>query len=68
MDLMYCLTADAHTLEDTEVAALLKFFIRECDRRFIDYQDIIEEAEQEMEMEMEEEEECGYDCIDQAGW
>ena len=67
MDLFYCLTADAHTLEDNEITALLKFFIRECDRRFIDYQDIIEEAEQEMEME-EEEEECGYDCIDQMGW
>ena len=66
MDLIYCLTADVHTLEDTEITTLLKFFIKECDRRFIDYQDIIEEAEQEMEEEIEEA--YSYDCIDQTGW
>lgn len=71
MDLMHCLTADAHILEDSEIAALLKFFIRECDRRFIDYQDIIEEAEQEMDAEIEAayaEETPDYGCADIQGW
>ena len=70
MDLIYCLTADVHTLEDTEITTLLKFFIKECDRRFIDYQDIIEEAEQEIEQEIKQEieEAYSYDCIDQTGW
>ena len=71
MDLMHCLTADAHTLEDSEIPALLKFFIKECDRRFIDYQDVIEEAEQEIEAEFDEE--CAnavpdYACTDIQGW
>lgn len=71
MDLMHCLTADAHILEDSEIAALLKFFIRECDRRFTDYQDIIEEAEQEMAAEIEAayaEETPDYGCADIQGW
>ena len=71
MDLLHCLTADAHTLEDSEITALLKFFIKECDRRFIDYQDVIEEAEQEMEAEFDEEREnaeADYACVDIQGW
>lgn len=70
MDLLYTLAQDAHTLEDSEIEALLKFFIRECDRRFIDYQEVIEEVEQEMEMEMEAELEENYDYIgtDKQGW
>ena len=67
MDLLYCLTTDAHTLEDSEITALLKFFIRECDRRFIDYQEVIEEAEQEMEAEFDAEYD-DYSCTDQEGW
>lgn len=70
MDLFHCLTADAHTLTDTEVTAILKFFVRECDRRFIDYQEVIEEVEQEMEIEcdMEEDNIPDYICTDQQGW
>lgn len=71
MDLLHCLTADAHTLEDSEITSLLKFFIKECDRRFIDYQDVIEEAEQEMETEFDEEREnaeSDYACVDIQGW
>lgn len=70
MDLLCCLTQDAHTLEDSEIEALLKFFIRECDRRFIDYQSTIEEVEQEMEIEcdMEMEQEPDYIGTDKQGW
>lgn len=70
MDLLYCLTTDAHTLTDTEVTAILKFFVRECDRRFIDYQEVIEEVEQEMEIECDMEEDTipDYICTDQQGW
>lgn len=70
MDLLCTLVQDAHTLTDSEIEALLKFFIRECDRRFIDYQSAIEEVEQEMEMEIEAELEENYDYIgtDKQGW
>lgn len=54
------LVTNIHTLDDSEIAALLKFLIRECDRRYIDYTEIIEEAEEELEIEadaaLEEEE------------
>lgn len=65
------LVANIHTLEDSEVAAVLKALIRECDRRFIDHTDIVEEAEEELELEAEaelEEEPLDYACIDQTGW
>lgn len=70
MDLLCTLVQDAHTLEDSEIEALLKFFIRECDRRFIDYQSTIEEVEQEMEIEIEAELEKNYDYagVDKQGW
>lgn len=70
MDLLCTLVQDAHTLADSEIEALLKFFVRECDRRFIDYQEVIEEVEQEMEMEcdMEMEQEPDYIGIDKQGW
>lgn len=70
MDLLCTLAQDAHTLEDSEIEALLKFFIRECDRRFIDYQSTIEEVEQEMEIEcdMEMEQEPDYIGTDKQGW
>lgn len=65
------LVSNIHTLEDSEVAAVLKALIRECDRRFIDHTDIVEEAEEELELEAEaelEEEPLDYACIDQTGW
>ena len=47
------LVTNIHTLEDSEITALLKFLIRECDRRYIDHIEIIEEAEEELEAEAE---------------
>lgn len=75
MDIFYCATAEAHTLEDSEVRALAKFFLREADRRFMDYQEIVEEMEQEMEMEWEQEMEefneniaNAYESVEATGW
>jgi hypothetical protein len=45
------LVTNIHTLEDSEVTALLKFLVRECDRRYIDHMEAIEEAEEELEAE-----------------
>lgn len=72
MDLLCTLVQDAHTLTDSEIEALLKFFVRECDRRFLDYQEVIEEVEQEMEieydMEKEMEQEPDYIGVEKQGW
>jgi hypothetical protein len=65
------LVTNIHTLEDTEVAATLKALIKECDRRFIDHMDIVEEAEEELEYEAEAElaqEVPDYSCADIQGW
>ena len=70
MDILTCVTMDIHTLEDSEVTNLLKFLVRECDRRFIDYQEAIEEVEQEIEAEFYNEMEQDYDYHheDEMGW
>ena len=73
MDIIYCVAQDAHTLTDTEVTALLKFLVRECDRRFIDYTEVVEEAEQELQIEADMAEdrpfdEIDYACVDVQGW
>ena len=69
MDILTCVTMDIHTLEDSEVRNLLKFLIRECDRRFIDYQEAVEECEQEMEAEFYAEyDDCDHHHEDMQGW
>lgn len=73
MDIIYCITQDIHTLTDTEVTSLLKFLVRECDRRFLDHTEIVEEAEQEIQMEIDMEEDgafntADYACVDVQGW
>lgn len=58
-DIALNLTEKLAHLEDIDIRVLVKNLYRECDRRFIDFDDIIDEVQEEMEHEymMEEMEE-----------
>ena len=45
------LIENIHAVDDNDLTALLDCIIKECDRRFIDYEDTIEDAIADIEQE-----------------
>ena len=48
------LIENIHAVDDNDLTALLDCIIKECDRRFIDYEDTIEDAIADIEREAQE--------------